>query len=161
VNEYGRALRRWRRLRGVKQSHAAELLGVTQATLSRWERGHHRLPEAAERLELLHEPCPLEFPEYLVSALQGTGLEPLRDAIYAAMDTIRVYTKLPAAKQPDMDRPFTIRRGRTLMELAEQVHKDYVEGLKFARVWGAAVHDGTVVKGDYVLHDKDIVELHI
>jgi len=44
VNEYGRALRRWRRLRGVKQSHAAELFGVTQATLSRWERGHHDCP---------------------------------------------------------------------------------------------------------------------
>ena len=49
MNEYGRALRRWRRLRGVKQSHAAELLGVTQATLSRWERGYHRLPDAAAR----------------------------------------------------------------------------------------------------------------
>ena len=49
MNEYSRALRRWRRLRGVKQSHAAELLGVGQATLSRWERGRHRLPEEAER----------------------------------------------------------------------------------------------------------------
>jgi transcriptional regulator with XRE-family HTH domain len=47
VNEYGPALRRWRRLRGVKQSHAAELLGVTQATLSRWERGRHRIPDSA------------------------------------------------------------------------------------------------------------------
>jgi transcriptional regulator with XRE-family HTH domain len=49
MNEHGRALRRWRRLRGIKQSHAAEMFGVTQATLSRWERGHHRLPETARR----------------------------------------------------------------------------------------------------------------
>lgn len=58
MNEYGRALRRWRRLRGVKQSHAAELLGITQATLSRWERGQHRLTEQAERklAELLRAP---------------------------------------------------------------------------------------------------------
>ena len=49
MNEFGRALRRWRRLRGVKQSHAAELFGVTQATLSRWERGYHHVPERAAR----------------------------------------------------------------------------------------------------------------
>jgi len=119
------------------------------------------LPEARQRLDLLHELCPLDFTEYVISAQEGTGLEELRNAIYQAMDVIRVYTKLPTAKQPDMDRPFTVRRGHTLLELAGQVHKDYAEGLKFARVWGTAVHDGTVVKGDYVLHDKDIVELHM
>jgi len=49
MNEFARALRRWRRLRGIKQSHAAELFGVTQATLSRWERGQIRIPEETTR----------------------------------------------------------------------------------------------------------------
>ncbi len=71
------------------------------------------LPEAAERLELFHELCPLEFVEYVISAEHGTGMEALRDAIYAAMDVVRVYSKLPAAKEPDMERPFTLRRGST------------------------------------------------
>ncbi len=41
--------------------------------------------------------------------------------------------------------------------MAGHVHKDFLENLKFARVWGSAVHDGTVVKGDYVLHDKTLL----
>ena len=119
------------------------------------------LPDAPDRLELLHELCPTEFEEFVISAQEGTGLEPLRDAIYQAMDVVRVYTKLPTAKEPDRDRPFTVRRGSCLADLAGQVHKDYIEGLKFARVWGSTVHDGTTVKGDYELHDQDVVELHM
>ena len=118
-------------------------------------------PGAEDRLGLLHELCPIDFPEYVISAKQGTGLETLRDALFRAMDVIRVYTKLPSAKEADRNRPFTVRRGTTLQEMAGQVHKDYGEGLKFARVWGTAVHDATSVKGDYVLHDKDVVELHL
>src|SRR5271165_4821734 len=119
------------------------------------------LPEAAGRLELFHELCPLGFSEYVISAAAGTGLETLREAIYRAFDVIRVYSKLPTAKEADRDRPFTVPRGSALIDLAGQVHKDFIEGLKFARVWGEAVHDGTVVKGDYELHDKDVVELHM
>lgn len=119
------------------------------------------LPEAGERLALLHELCPLDFEEYPISALNGTGLEALRGAIFGALDVVRVYTKLPAAKEADFERPFTLRRGATLLDLAELVHKDFVEQFKFARVWGATVHDATVAKGDYVLHDRDVVELHV
>ena len=119
------------------------------------------LPEAPQRLKLLHELCPLDFVEFVISAEQGTGLESLRNAVYSGLDMVRVYSKLPTAKEADRQRPFTVRRGSALVDLAGQVHKDFIKGLKFARVWGEAVHDGTVVKGDYVLHDRDVVELHM
>jgi uncharacterized protein len=118
-------------------------------------------PGAADRLAMLHELLRLDYPEYVISAKHGAGLEDLRAAIYGAMDAVRVYSKLPSAKEPDRDRPFTLRRGSTLLEMAGMVHKDFLTNLKFARVWGAAVHDGAQVKGDYVLHDKDVVELHV
>jgi len=119
------------------------------------------LPDAEGRYALFQELCPLDFPVFKISAEHGAGLEELRAAIYRSLDVIRVYTKLPAAKAPDMDRPFTIRRGQTILEVAAQVHKDFVENFKFARVWGSQVHDATVVKGDYVPADKDIVEFHV
>jgi ribosome-interacting GTPase 1 len=115
---------------------------------------------AGERAELLHEFTPLDFDEFRISATTGMGLETLREAIYKAMDVVRVYTKLPTHKEADYDRPFTVRRGGTLLDVAELVHKDFARNLKFARVWGSQVHDGTVVKGDYVVNDRDVVELH-
>jgi uncharacterized protein len=45
--------------------------------------------------------------------------------------------------------------------VATLVHKEIAENLKSARVWGAGVHDGATVKGDHVLEDKNVVELHI
>jgi ribosome-interacting GTPase 1 len=119
------------------------------------------LPEAADRWEFFREYLPIEEPLFLISAEKGTGIEPLRDAIYQSLDVVRVYTKLPTRKQPDLDSPYTVRRGQTVMDLAELVHRDFAKNFKSARVWGSQVHDGTPVKGDYVIHDRDIVELHM
>ena len=76
------------------------------------------LPGAADRLAMLHELCPLDFPEHVISAEHGQGLEELRKAIYASLDVVRVYTKLPTAKEADFERPFTVRRGGTLLDVA-------------------------------------------
>lgn len=119
------------------------------------------LPDAAERLELLHELLRLDFPEYVISAKERIGLDRLAEAIFKALDVVRVYTKLPSAKEPDLDRPFTLRRGQTVLDLAGLIHNEYIQKFKFARIWGASVYPGTPVKGDYVLQDKDIVEIHI
>lgn len=39
ARQLGRSLQRWRTLRRIKQQHAADLLRVSQATISRWENG--------------------------------------------------------------------------------------------------------------------------
>ena len=118
-------------------------------------------PDAEERFALFQELCDVDLPVFKISAIEGTGLEALREAMFNALDVVRVYTKLPTAKEPDMEKPFTIKRGRTVREVAAMVHKDFVEGFKFARVWGSEVHDATVVRDDYEPADRDIVELHL
>jgi uncharacterized protein len=119
------------------------------------------LPEAKDRLDLLHEFVPLDLPEYVISSEQGTGLPDLKEAIYRALDVVRVYTKHPNHKTADYDRPFTLRRGGTVQDVAELIHKDLAKNLKNARIWGHGVHDGTFVKGDHTVNDRDVVELHI
>ena len=118
------------------------------------------LPGASERLHLLRDLYAARFGIHAVSAEHGTGLEELRKAIYDFLNVIRVYTKQPG-KPPDLTSPYTCQAGSTLHELAAFVHRDFAEGLKSARIWGTGVHDGQSVKRDHVLHDKDVVELHL
>jgi len=115
---------------------------------------------AGERLEIVRELFAARFPVHAISAELGTGLEDLRNAIYRFLNVIRVYTKQPG-KPPDLTSPFTCPAGSTLLEMAALVHRDFAESLKSARIWGQGVYDGQTVKRDHVLHDKDIVELHI
>lgn len=118
------------------------------------------LPGAADRLEFVRELFGVNFPIHVISAEHGTGLEELRNEIYRFLNVIRVYTKQPG-KPADKESPFTCPAGSTLIELAALVHRDFVEGLKSARIWGTGVYDGQTIKRDHVLHDKDIVELHL
>jgi len=101
-----------------------------------------------------------QLPVIAVSAREGTGLEELKRKIYQLLDIIRVYTKVPGRK-PDFTDPIILDRGSTLEDAAASVHKDFAARLKYARIWGSGKHDGIMAKRDHILHDGDIIELHL
>jgi ribosome-interacting GTPase 1 len=115
---------------------------------------------AEDRLEMVRELFGQRYAVHVLSAEHGPGLEDLRTALYKFLNVIRVYTKQPG-KPPDLTSPFTCPVGSTLVEMAALVHRDFAEGLKSARIWGTGVFDGQTVKRDHVMHDKDVVELHL
>ena len=115
---------------------------------------------AEERLEVIRDWLGSRFPIVPVSVPGRQGLETLREAAYHLLDVLRVYTKVPG-KAVDRSRPFTLPIGSNVLDLAREVHREFEETLKFARIWGQGVFDGQTVKRDHELHDSDVVELHV
>ena len=113
-----------------------------------------------EEVEILEELLGLRFPALTMSANTGDGLDELGPFLFRALEVVRVYTKTPG-KPADTDKPFTVRRGDTVLDVARLVHKDIERGLKFARMWGADVFDGQQVGPEHLVTDGDLVELHI
>lgn len=82
----------------------------------------------------------------------------LKRDIFNLAGIIRIYTK-PPGKPPDLSRPFILKKGETVKDLASTIHKDLAHTLKGARVWGSAKFEGQLVTPDYILQDRDIVEI--
>ena len=111
-------------------------------------------------LEAFRELAPDPFVSLAVSTQTAQGLDKIGPTLFELLDVVRVYSKMPG-RDPDMSRPFTLRRDRTVREVARQVHRGLASDLRFARVWGpGAEFDGQQVSGDHAVKDKDVVELH-
>jgi len=113
--------------------------------------------ERAAELEVLFGD---RLPVLPVSAETGANLLALGERIYDALDIIRAFTK-PPGKPPSLETPTVLRRGATVLEFAEAIHKDFAQKLKFARIWGGAKFEGQKVQRDYVVQDGDVIELHL
>ncbi|MCE1188427.1 MAG: TGS domain-containing protein [Ignavibacteria bacterium] len=95
-----------------------------------------------------------------VSVNTGRNVEDIFSTAVEMLHLIRVYSKQPG-KSADIKKPFILRAGATVDDFALQVHKDFHEKLKHSRIWGYGVFDGQVTGRDHILHDGDIVELHL
>jgi len=111
-------------------------------------------------LEVFRELAPDPFVSLAVSAESGRGLDAIGPALFALLGVVRVYSKMPG-HPPDSSKPFTLREGGTVRDVAQQVHRGLAGELRFARVWGpSAEFEGQQVSGDHVVRDRDVVELH-
>jgi hypothetical protein len=117
------------------------------------------IPGIDEELGTFLELSGLRLPAFAVSASTGLGLGAIAPWLFDHLGIVRVYTKAPG-HPPDMGRPYTIRAGQTVADVARLIHRDIERSLKYARVWGRSGHDGQQIGPHHALLDGDVVELH-
>jgi len=110
-------------------------------------------------LEAFCELTGLRYPALAVSATSGEGLGEIGKWLFGHLGIVRVYTKAPG-KPPEKERPFTLRRGQTVEDVARLVHKDIAHSLKYARLWSKTGIPGEHVGRAHAVADGDVVELH-
>jgi ribosome-interacting GTPase 1 len=76
------------------------------------------------------------------------------------LNIIRVYTKEPNERFPS-EKPFTIKRGSNVLDLAKWIHSDFYEQFSYAKVWSKRLRFSPQKVGEtFTLEDGDTVEIH-
>ncbi len=110
-------------------------------------------------LELLKEEYKTKWNVFPVSASTGDNLDALKHKIFETLDIIRIIPK-PPGKKPDFSSPIILRKGSDVWDLADSIHHDLAKNLKSAKIWNCKDYlDGQRIPIDYILQDKNIVEL--
>lgn len=117
------------------------------------------VPRLEDELQVFQELTSLDYPSLVLSAKTGFGLDQIGPWLFAHLRVVRVYTKAPG-RPPDKDKPFTVRHGDTVLDVATLVHKEIAEALKYARLWGGGHFSGQQVGREHAVADGDIIELH-
>lgn len=121
---------------------------------------HADLDEAAENLEIFLELIEARINPLPISSKTEAGLPELTRATFEGLGIIRVFTKLPG-QPPDLKEPYTLPLGATVFDLAVRIHKEIADKMTRARVWPWGEENGRQVNREYLLTDRDIVEISI
>ena len=118
------------------------------------------LPGAAANLRALRKFVNGKLPIVAMSCERKTGLYELGQTVFNALGVIRVYTKEPGSREPT-GRPFVLRHGAAINDLARSIHKEFVSNFMFAMVWARRLPFSPKKVGlGFVLEDGDVVEIH-
>jgi hypothetical protein len=118
------------------------------------------LPGATANLRVLNRYVNGKLPVVAMSCEQKTGLDELGRALFESLEVIRVYTKEPGSRK-ETGRPFVLKHGATVNDLAKNIHKEFVQNFLFAMVWAKRLPFSPKKVGlGFALEDGDIVEIH-
>jgi uncharacterized protein len=118
------------------------------------------LKGAEANLRILKKYVNDKLPIIAVSCERKDGLDELGKAVFDSLGVIRVYTKDPGSRE-ETGRPFALKRGATVNDLAKNIHKEFVHNFLFAMVWAKRLPFSPKKVGlNFVLEDGDIVEVH-
>jgi len=102
-----------------------------------------------------------KLPILPVSCKNGLNTERLGEILFKTLDIIRVYTKEPGEREFSK-KPFTLKRGSTVYDLAKNIHSDFSKNFSFAKVWSKRlIFSPQKVGAGFILEDGDIVEIHM
>ena len=82
-------------------------------------------------------------------------IEKIKEKIWNSLDKIIVYTKEPSKKEGE---PIAMKKGSTIKDLGNEIHKDFIRRFKYAKVTNKIVKR---VGLNYKLKERDIVEFHL
>ena len=95
-----------------------------------------------------------------ISADKDTNLDVLREMIFEKLHLMRLYLK-PKGEAPDYEEPLIARDGSTIREIADKIHGDLKDDIKFTRIWGkSAKYDGQKVGLDHKPFDEDVLTFY-
>lgn len=117
------------------------------------------IPKSEENIKILEEFYSEKFRIIKVSIFDRESLEKLKEEIFKILNIVRVYSKIPG-KPPDLKAPYITKRGTIVYEFSEKIHKDFKSRFNFAKVWNEKGVKGLRVARDYILQDRDIIEIH-
>ncbi len=119
------------------------------------------LPNTARRIEQLKGFVGEKLKIFPVSCKAMSGLEKLGFEIFKMLNIIRVYTKEPSKRLPSQ-KPFTIKKDSTILDLAKRIHSDFYEQFSYAKIWSKRLRfSPQKVGSSFVLEDGDTVEIHM
>lgn len=96
-----------------------------------------------------------------ISLKEDVGIEEVKESIFRKLRFIRIYLK-PQGGKADLEEPMVVKAGSDVEAICNNIHREFVENFRYARVWGpSSKFPGQKVGLGHTLEDRDILSVVI